>query len=137
VINADDYYGRESYKTLYDFLTAEREKEEYGVVGYRLDNTLSEHGTVNRGVCQSDANGYLKNIEECKQIGRSESGVISFPDDDGTIRILSGDTPVSMNMWGFILLFYLLQRAVLIPKPWAELKSILYPYPHRSSHSIQ
>ncbi|MEO5906236.1 MAG: sugar phosphate nucleotidyltransferase, partial [Saprospiraceae bacterium] len=51
VINADDYYGPEAYETLYAFLTTPREIEEYSVVGYRLDNTLSEHGTVNRGVC--------------------------------------------------------------------------------------
>jgi dTDP-glucose pyrophosphorylase len=101
VINADDYYGPESYKTLYDFLVAPRDPEEYGVVSYKLDNTLSEHGTVNRGVCQADANGYLVGIEECKQIGRDENGVISYPAEDGTAKILSSDTPVSMNMWGF------------------------------------
>ena len=101
VINADDYYGPESYKTLYDFLVTPRENEEYGVVGYKLDNTLSEHGTVNRGVCQSDENGYLVHIEECKQIGRDAKGVISFPGEDGSIRILQGDAPVSMNMWAF------------------------------------
>jgi dTDP-glucose pyrophosphorylase len=101
VINADDFYGPESYITLYDFLTAKRRQEEYSVVGYRLSNTLSEHGTVNRGICQSDGKGYLKNIEECKQIGRDENGIISFPAEDGTARILPEDAPVSMNMWGF------------------------------------
>jgi hypothetical protein len=101
VINADDYYGPESYVTLYDFLTTHRTKEEYAVVGYQLKNTLSEHGTVNRGVCESDGNGYLKKILESKQIGRDEKGVISFPGDDGRPTILTGDTPVSMNMWGF------------------------------------
>ncbi len=68
VINADDYYGPDSYETLYNFLAAPREPEEYGVVGYRLDNTLSDHGAVNRGVCQASEDGYLKNIIECKQI---------------------------------------------------------------------
>lgn len=101
VINADDYYGPESYKTLYDFLTTEREQEEYAVVGYKLNNTLSEHGTVNRGVCQANDAGYLTGIEECTKIGRGEDGVISFPTDDGQVRTLSPDTPVSMNMWGF------------------------------------
>ena len=100
VINADDYYGPESYKTLFDFLTQKRDVEEYSVVGYRLDNTLSEHGTVNRGVCQVDPQGYLVNIEECKQIGKDDNGVISFPEDD-SVRILPPSTPVSMNMWGF------------------------------------
>jgi NDP-sugar pyrophosphorylase family protein len=101
VINADDYYGPESYVTLYNFLNGERANEQYAVVGYQLANTLSEHGTVNRGVCQADVNGFLKNIEECKNIGRDDNGVISFTDDFGNERILQPDTPVSMNMWGF------------------------------------
>lgn len=101
VINADDFYGPESYETLYNFLTTPRNVEEYGVVGYKLDNTLSEHGTVNRGVCESDAEGYLRKVVECKQISRDELGVISYPDDDGTLKTLSGDSPVSMNMWAF------------------------------------
>ena len=101
VINADDYYGPEAYETLYEFLTRPRDKEEYSVVGYRLDNTLSEHGTVNRGVCATDENGYLKNITECKQIGRDEDGMIFYPDDNGNKIFLDKDTPVSMNMFGF------------------------------------
>jgi dTDP-glucose pyrophosphorylase len=101
VINADDYYGPESYVTLYNFLNEEREKEEYSVVGYKLDNTLSEHGAVNRGVCEVDEEGYLKHITECKQIIRDDNGVISYPTEDGQVQLLSGDDPVSMNMWGF------------------------------------
>lgn len=101
VINADDYYGPESYKTLYEFLTTPRTPEEYGVVGYKLDNTLSEHGTVNRGVCGADEEGYLKNVVECKQIARDEAGQINYPAEDGSKIILSAETPVSMNMWGF------------------------------------
>ena len=101
VINADDYYGPESYVTLYNFLTEQRDKEEYSVVGYKLDNTLSEHGAVNRGVCEVDEDGYLKHITECKQIIRNPNGIISFPGEEGSDMILSPDTPVSMNMWGF------------------------------------
>jgi NDP-sugar pyrophosphorylase family protein len=101
VINADDYYGPEAYVTLYEFLTSTREQEEYSVVGYKLANTLSEHGTVNRGVCKKDSDGYLASIEECKQIGRNADGVISYPGDDGSVHELTPDTPVSMNMWGF------------------------------------
>ncbi len=101
VINADDYYGPESYVTLYNFLKETRAKEEYSVVGYKLDNTLSEHGAVNRGVCEVDADGYLKHITECKQIIRDDNGVISYPAEDGTVNLLNADDPVSMNMWGF------------------------------------
>ena len=101
VINADDFYGRESYVTLYDFLVTERAKEIYSVVGYKLANTLSEHGTVNRGVCKRDEMGFLAGIEECKNIGRTENDVILYTSDDGHEIILPEDTPVSMNMWGF------------------------------------
>lgn len=101
VINADDYYGPESYVTLYNFLKENRDKEEYSVVGYKLDNTLSEHGAVNRGVCEVDDHGYLKHITECKQIIRDDNGVISYPAEDGTVNLLNADDPVSMNMWGF------------------------------------
>ena len=129
VINADDYYGPESYKTLYDFLAQDRDPEEYGVVSYRLDKTLSEHGTVNRGVCERDEQGYLKWIEECKQIGRDASGLISFPMDDGTTRILPGDTPVSMNMWGFYpsyFRYFESQFAEFLAEHGQELKSEFY-----------
>ena len=100
VINADDYYGPDSYYTLHNFLTTPRDPEEYGVVAYRLDNTLSEHGTVNRGVCKADDFGHLQNVIECKQIGKNGEGVISYTDDEGKLVFLSKDTPVSMNMWG-------------------------------------
>jgi hypothetical protein len=101
VINADDYYGPESYQTLFDFLTTQREKEEYAVVGYKINNTLSEHGTVNRGVCQTDPEGYLVGIEECTKIAREPGGIISFPTPEGGTRTILPDTLVSMNMWGF------------------------------------
>lgn len=129
VINADDYYGPESYKTLYDFLVQERQPEEYGVVSYRLDKTLSEHGTVNRGVCERDADGFLQWIEECKQIGRDANGIISFPLEDGTKRILAGETPVSMNMWGFYPSYFTYfenQFTEFLNKNGQELKSEFY-----------
>lgn len=101
VINADDFYGRESYATLYSFLTTPRNKEIYGVVGYKLANTLSENGTVNRGVCRLDHMGFLTGIEECKGIGRTASDVILYTSAEGHEVILPEDTLVSMNMWGF------------------------------------
>lgn len=101
VINADDYYGPESYKTLYSFLSSPRTPEEYCVVGYRLANTLSAYGAVNRGICAVDAHGYLLGMEECKGIRRDNDGRIMYPGPDGSERILSEDAPVSMNMFGF------------------------------------
>jgi NDP-sugar pyrophosphorylase family protein len=100
VINADDFYGRDAYKVLYNFLMDDK-TENYCVVSYFLKNTLSEHGTVNRGVCTSDDHGNLKDVVECIKIGvDSESGIISYPSSDGD-KNLSPDTLVSMNMWGF------------------------------------
>ena len=128
VINADDYYGPESYKTLYDFLNQSRDVEEYSVVGYRLENTLSDYGTVNRGVCQVDKKGYLVDIEECKQIGTDENGVISFPDGE-SVRILQPDSPVSMNMWGFYpsyFSFFEREFGSFLEKEGQELKSEYY-----------
>ncbi len=100
VINADDFYGRDSYKVLYDFLMNDH-TENYCVVSYFLKNTLSEHGTVNRGVCSDDGNGNLTDVVECVKIGvDSNTGIISYPTEDGNIT-LSPETLVSMNMWGF------------------------------------
>lgn len=128
VINADDYYGPDAYNTLYEFLTTDREPEEYGVVAYRLDNTLSEHGTVNRGVCKMDDSGFLNQVIECKQIGRDTDGVISYL--DGTNKIfLSKDTPVSMNMWGLYpsyFTFFEEQFADFLAKEGKDLKSEFY-----------
>lgn len=100
VINADDFYGRDSYKVLYDFLTTDQSPN-YCVVSYYLENTLSEHGTVNRGVCTADAEGNLLHVVECTKIEKdAQTGVISYPDADGK-KELQPDTLVSMNMWGF------------------------------------
>ncbi len=100
VINADDFYGRDSYKVLYNFLTTD-ESPNYCVVSYYLENTLSEHGTVNRGVCTADAEGNLLHVVECTKIEKdAQTGVISYPDAEGK-KVLMPDTLVSMNMWGF------------------------------------
>jgi NDP-sugar pyrophosphorylase family protein len=99
VINADDFYGRDAYKVLYQFLT-EDQSANYCVVSYYLDNTLSEHGTVNRGVCTADAEGNLIHVVECTKIEKDQAGVISYPTEEGRAQ-LEPDTLVSMNMWGF------------------------------------
>jgi NDP-sugar pyrophosphorylase family protein len=102
VINADDYYGVASFKQLADFLETVHlsESPDYAVIAYYLRNTLSDHGTVNRGVCNVDSGGHLVSVKECVKIARGEDGVISYP--SGDIRVaLSDETLVSMNMWGF------------------------------------
>jgi NDP-sugar pyrophosphorylase family protein len=97
VINSDDFYGRESYFQLADFLN-KNTSDDYAVIGYKLINTLSEYGTVNRGVCNIK-DGKLLSVKECLKIG-TENGVISYKENDEQ-HILQPDTLVSMNMWGF------------------------------------
>lgn len=104
VINADDYYGKESYHTLMDFFRADTPQNEFAVVSYLLKNTLSDHGTVNRGICFKDEEGYLTDIVETLKIGKSENRIV-YPDGDGESE-LSEDTLVSMNMFGFTPLYF-------------------------------
>jgi UTP-glucose-1-phosphate uridylyltransferase len=101
VINADDFYGQESFAILADFLkNIEGKKNEYCMIGYRVGNTLSESGAVSRGVCEVDENGYLKNVVERTHIEEKE-GEIIYQTESGEQITLNPTTPVSMNMWGF------------------------------------
>lgn len=103
VINADDYYGVDAYDRLAGFLTDTANLDgDYAVVAYYLRNTLSEHGTVNRGVCMSDENGFLTGVRECIKIKREADGIIRYPASDMTVEKLEENTLVSMNMWGFL-----------------------------------
>ena len=100
VINADDFYGADAFRVLADFLRSiETKKGEYCMVGYRVANTLSDNGTVSRGVCTTDENGLLTNVVERTKIG-DKNGTIVFT-EDGVDTPLDPHTPVSMNMWGF------------------------------------
>jgi NDP-sugar pyrophosphorylase family protein len=101
VINADDYYGVEAYGQLASFLTDQQNNKDFAVVAYYLRNTLSEHGTVNRGVCTLNEEGHLIDVKECVKIKRDLDGIIRYPLDEGNAE-LSEDTLVSMNMWGFL-----------------------------------
>jgi len=105
VINADDYYGVDAFKTLYDFLTSNDKpndgKLSFCMVGYQLKNTLTENGSVARGCCQMDANGYLETIDERTNIIKTEDGAAYSKDDGATYIPMSADSLVSMNMWGF------------------------------------
>ena len=101
VINADDYYGANAFKKIYEFLknVNDDEKYHYAMVGYRIKNTVTEQGTVSRGVCESDENSMLTKIVERTKIG-TENGNIYFLENDEKID-LDPETLVSMNLWGF------------------------------------
>jgi dTDP-glucose pyrophosphorylase len=100
VINADDYYGVESFRILRDFLVNDTDPDNYCIVGYKLGNTLSEHGHVNRGVCRVDEKGFLVNIAEVHQIEKTSDGAVA-PGEDGVALKFTGNEVVSMNLWGF------------------------------------
>ncbi len=101
VINADDFYGRDAFQKLAEFLNKlEGSKNHYCMVGYRLQNTLSESGSVARGVCETDDNNFLKSIVERTHIERKD-GKIQYKDAENYWYELPENAPVSMNMWGF------------------------------------
>ncbi len=103
VINADDYYGAEAFKLIYDYLAAhgDDEKYRYTMVGYKLGNTVTDNGHVARGICDMNECGELVAIHERTRIEKRDGG-IAYTEDDGETWIpVSEDTIVSMNMWGF------------------------------------
>lgn len=109
VINADDFYGRDSYERAARFLQSPPEnigREHYAMVGYQLENTLSDHGDVNRGICQSDADGYLTGVEEVVKIQRSDDGTVYGNYLDGSRREVPAGSIVSMNFWAFSTAFF-------------------------------
>lgn len=101
VINADDFYGRDGFAALASFLSVADTPGKYCMVGYRVGNTLSESGSVSRGVCETDAEDYLTSVTERTEIRRTEGRGIIFRDEHDEYRLLDENTPVSMNMWGF------------------------------------
>lgn len=103
VINADDYYGQHAFETIYNYLSTHEDDEQYRytMVGYVLENTLTDHGHVARGVCETDEQGFLVGIHERTRIEKRSEGA-AYTEDDGITwtKIPAGST-VSMNMWGF------------------------------------
>ncbi|MGM9537631.1 MAG: NDP-sugar synthase [Candidatus Onthomonas sp.] len=99
VINADDFYGRTSFQAIYDFLVSGAPANQQAMVGYRLKNTITENGSVARGVCRVE-NGLLVDITERTRIERRPEG-IAYTEDGETFHVLPEDTLVSMNLWGF------------------------------------
>ena len=101
VINADDFYGRGAFRAMYDFLSSDGDEHTHCLIAYRLRNTLTENGTVARGICTADANGHLLTVTERTAI-RGPAGAPSYSEDGGeTWTPLDPDAPVSLNTWGF------------------------------------
>lgn len=103
VINADDYYGQHAFETIYNYLNTHEDDEQYRytMVGYVLENTLTDHGHVARGVCVTDEQGYLVGIHERTRIEKRGEGAAYTEDDGKTWTEIPKGSTVSMNMWGF------------------------------------
>ena len=99
VINADDFYGAGAYSAMYSFLSGDRAPGEYAMVGYKLRNTVTENGSVARGVCETE-NGFLVDITERTHIEKRGDNA-AYTEDGTSFVPLSGDATVSMNFWGF------------------------------------
>lgn len=101
VINADDFYGRDAFEVVAKELSRPRDRKgDWCMVGFRVGNTMTKNGTVSRGICEN-TDGMLTSIVERTAIGYNEKGEISFIDENGVEQIISANTPVSMNLWGF------------------------------------
>ena len=103
VINADDYYGRDAFQKIYDYLSTHEDddKYRYTMVGYQLENTLTENGYVSRGICEINESGELVSVTERTRIEKKGDGAAYTEDDGATWVELPVDSIVSMNMWGF------------------------------------
>ncbi len=101
-INADDYYGVSAFKTIYDYLKEAQDDRlyRYAMVGYPVENTLTDNGYVSRGVCTTDADGHLETIHERTHIIKTIEGAM-YTEDGETYHRIPAASPVSMNMWGF------------------------------------
>ena len=120
IINADDYYGPQAFKAIYDYLSQNPDTPdcyEYAMVGYLLGNTVTEHGHVARGVCVEDENNYLVTVTERTRIEKDGKNARFTEDDGATWTALPGNTIVSMNMWGLTKSF--------MDEAWAGLPAFL------------
>jgi NDP-sugar pyrophosphorylase family protein len=122
VINADDFYGFEAFDTMAKFLSTNKDQTIQSMIGYQIKNTLSDNGSVSRGVCVRDDNEYLINVTERTNIIRQKSGEIVFL-DNGDAEILDENTPVSMNFWGFM------------PSVFAEIQTLFEQYARENYNS--
>lgn len=133
VINADDFYGRDAYVKLTEHFANTAEKNDgidhYSMVGYPLENTLSDYGDVNRGICSTDENGHLTYVEEYLKIETAADGIVRGEALDGTRKPIAPGTIVSMNFWGFTpSLFAHLERefTLFLEARGTEMKSECY-----------
>ena len=101
VINADDYYGKSAFKVIYDYLATNEDPNGYCMVGFQLGNTVTDHGSVARGVCVANDEGYLTKIDERTRIEKYEGGIHYTVDGENWVDV-PADTTVSMNMWGYM-----------------------------------
>jgi hypothetical protein len=122
VINADDFYGAESYRVLAGHLTSGT--KDYAMVGFILRNTLSDFGSVARGVCRVNAQGYLETVQELTSIER-DGDRAKNTDPAGNVTPLSGDEPVSMNMWGFT------------PEIFGQLRGVFHSFLERGGSELK
>ena len=113
IINADDFYGKDAYRVLYQYLANEITDDHYAMVGYACKNTLSDSGTVTRGLCKEE-NGYLTKIQEIQKIAKKDEKAVY--EENGETITIPDDALVSMNFWGFT------------PKIFSECESILENY---------
>mgnify|MGYP001814105186 FL=1 len=100
IINADDFYGRSAFFSMAEALTGNMDMDQLFLLGYKLNNTLSDHGTVSRGLCHVNADNYLVDVKELTKISRIEGGI--FYEEGDQMFPLSADDLVSMNFWGFM-----------------------------------
>ena len=133
VINGDDYYGKDSFRILGDWLRAhENTKGQYCIVGFELDNTLSESGGVSRGICTADAEGELTHVEEHHNIALAQDGKVYGDNSKGEKVVLDGKALCSMNMWGFTPDYFCKSSEIFkgfLDKNIGELKAEFYiPY---------
>lgn len=130
IINADDFYGLDAFCVMAEYLQTLNadSKGDYCMVGYKLENTLSENGSVSRGVCSIDNNNYLVSMTERTSIARTEKG-IEYKDTDGSMHPLSADATVSMNLFGFTPDYFVESEKLFVEflqKSGNELKSEYY-----------
>ena len=102
VINADDFYGASAYQVVYDYLTSCQDPNAHCVVGYELGKTVTDHGSVSRGICEADEQGLLTRINERKVIEKYEKGIHFTEDGGNSWTDVPADTLVSMNLWGYM-----------------------------------